>query len=151
MREMASTPTLTSNASASITQTAPRAAIMRSLPLVHVARPSVPLLSLPITGVRAVHSERPSFDPAWLRDLRHRKTKHFQEKHISRDHISKLHGLMRTTDRQWIELLAGREGFGTSKRWRGLSRHRVAWGDMVSALPRNFTELHRLSSNIWPS
>ncbi|KAG5665495.1 hypothetical protein KAF25_009620 [Fusarium avenaceum] len=32
----------------------------------------------------------------------------------------------------WLELLAGQQGFLTDKKWRGLNNHQLLWGDMVS-------------------
>ncbi|KAH7142095.1 thioesterase-like superfamily-domain-containing protein, partial [Dactylonectria macrodidyma] len=33
----------------------------------------------------------------------------------------------------WLELLGGREGFITEKKWRALDSHQLFWGDMVSS------------------
>lgn len=35
-------------------------------------------------------------------------------------------------DSHWLALSAGREGFLTEERWRGLDKFGVAWGDMVT-------------------
>jgi hypothetical protein len=40
--------------------------------------------------------------------------------------------ISRYVKENWLELLAGREGYLTGKEWRGLDRHAVVWGDMVS-------------------
>ncbi|KAJ0377616.1 hypothetical protein COL26b_004086 [Colletotrichum chrysophilum] len=40
-----------------------------------------------------------------------------------------LKGLREAVDGQWLELLAGREGFLTGPGWRGLDKHTVTWGD----------------------
>jgi hypothetical protein len=32
----------------------------------------------------------------------------------------------------WLELLAGQQGFLTDRKWRGLDNHQLLWGDMVS-------------------
>ncbi|KAJ3543634.1 hypothetical protein NM208_g3474 [Fusarium decemcellulare] len=38
--------------------------------------------------------------------------------------------LYQHTTENWIELLAGREGFITDKSWRGLDHYQLLWGDM---------------------
>ncbi|OBS20018.1 hypothetical protein FPOA_11740 [Fusarium poae] len=32
----------------------------------------------------------------------------------------------------WLELLAGQQGFLTEKKWRGIDNHQLLWGDMDS-------------------
>ncbi|TQN63954.1 hypothetical protein CSHISOI_11465, partial [Colletotrichum shisoi] len=38
--------------------------------------------------------------------------------------------LLQQTNENWMGLLAGRQGFLTEPRWRGLDNHQVFWGDM---------------------
>jgi hypothetical protein len=42
-------------------------------------------------------------------------------------------------DSNWLHLSAGREGFLTAERWRGLNNFAVAWGDMVRLHARQKT------------
>ncbi|CAJ0541008.1 Ff.00g078350.m01.CDS01 [Fusarium sp. VM40] len=37
----------------------------------------------------------------------------------------------------WLELLAGQQGFLTDKKWRGLNNHQLLWGDMDSMGTKN--------------
>ncbi|KAF7558597.1 hypothetical protein G7046_g5569 [Stylonectria norvegica] len=42
--------------------------------------------------------------------------------------------LLESTNKNWMGLLAGKEGFLTEQEWRGLNGHEVAWGDMRCSL-----------------
>ncbi|RGP72170.1 hypothetical protein FSPOR_2842 [Fusarium sporotrichioides] len=36
------------------------------------------------------------------------------------------------SEQNWLELLAGQQGFLTEKKWRGIDNHQLLWGDMDS-------------------
>jgi hypothetical protein len=40
--------------------------------------------------------------------------------------------VLRALGEEWRELVAGREGFLTDRKWAGLHRQRVVWGEMDS-------------------
>lgn len=71
-----------------------------------------------------------ALNPRWLSDLRSRIKRSLSRCQSEQD-ASPLREQLERLDRQWVDLLAGREGFLTEPRWRGLNKHSVAWGDMV--------------------
>ncbi|UNI15905.1 hypothetical protein JDV02_002391 [Purpureocillium takamizusanense] len=79
----------------------------------------------------SVESEPKSavLNPRWLGDLRSR-IKQSLSRAQSENDAAPLREQLDRLDRQWVDLLAGREGFLTEPRWRGLDKHSVAWGDM---------------------
>lgn len=42
--------------------------------------------------------------------------------------------LLNLTRTEWLVFVAGREGFLTEEKWRGVDRSPVAWGDMVRSV-----------------
>jgi hypothetical protein len=49
------------------------------------------------------------------------------------------------SEANWLELLAGQQGFLTEKKWRGIDNHQLLWGDMVSGCLTRV--IQRLNSN----
>ncbi|PNY24995.1 Uncharacterized protein TCAP_05059 [Tolypocladium capitatum] len=70
-----------------------------------------------------------ALSPRWFTDLRHRIKKCLSLQ-IGAQDAARLRARLDYLDKHWLELSAGREGFLTGARWRGLDRHPVAWGDM---------------------
>lgn len=52
----------------------------------------------------------------------------------SPEKMKKAESLLHHTNSNWLKLLAGNQGFLTDESWRGLDRHAVQWGEMVSLL-----------------
>lgn len=74
-------------------------------------------------------------NPRWFTDLRSR-IKACLATHPQGKEAEVLKKHLQYVDSNWLELAAGREGFLTAERWRGLNKFAVAWGDMV-CLTRN--------------
>ncbi|KAK1625112.1 thioesterase-like superfamily-domain-containing protein [Colletotrichum phormii] len=70
----------------------------------------------------------PPLNPRWLSELQAR-IKRCAGLDLSGQQREELTALRKAVDGQWLELLAGREGFLTGPGWRGLDRHTVTWGD----------------------
>ncbi|KAK1461479.1 hypothetical protein CPAR01_14284 [Colletotrichum paranaense] len=70
----------------------------------------------------------PPLNPRWLSELQSR-IKRCAGLDLSGQQKEELAALRKAVDGQWLELLAGREGFLTGPGWRGLDRHTVTWGD----------------------
>ncbi|KAJ6440590.1 Major facilitator superfamily domain, general substrate transporter [Purpureocillium lavendulum] len=71
-----------------------------------------------------------ALNPRWLGDLRSRIKQKISQSQREED-SALLREQLERLDKHWVDLLAGREGFLTDVRWRGLNKHSVAWGDMV--------------------
>ncbi|KAJ0277602.1 hypothetical protein COL940_007708 [Colletotrichum noveboracense] len=67
-------------------------------------------------------------NPRWLSELQAR-IKRVAGLQLDSAQKEELKGLREAVDGQWLELLAGREGFLTGPGWRGLDKHTVTWGD----------------------
>lgn len=85
-------------------------------------------------GVRCISSavvDQAPIDPKWLSDVKTRVGKciTFGLSTEQLDHASRI---LRQVGKDWRELVAGSEGFLTSKGRRGLHRHSVVWGEMDS-------------------
>ncbi|KAM4066183.1 thioesterase-like superfamily protein [Hirsutella rhossiliensis] len=72
-----------------------------------------------------------SFNPRWFAELGHRISQCLARQPKT-DDGKLLRERLEYIDKHWLELSAGREGFLTSHRWRGLDKHTVVWGEMVS-------------------
>lgn len=84
---------------------------------------------------RQFHSSSPaqkSHNPRWLSDVQARLKK-CQGLDIAPQQAEKAKELSNYVQSHWLELLAGEEGYLTGKEWRGLDKHQVTWGDMVSS------------------
>ncbi|OHW94812.1 4-hydroxybenzoyl-thioesterase [Colletotrichum incanum] len=69
-----------------------------------------------------------ALNPRWLSELQAR-IKRCAGLGLQGQQKEELKALREAVDGQWLELLAGREGFLTGPGWRGLDRHTVTWGD----------------------
>ncbi|OAQ70805.1 thioesterase superfamily protein [Pochonia chlamydosporia 170] len=72
-----------------------------------------------------------ALNPRWFADLRSR-IKACLAANPQGEDGAKLKQYLEFVDSNWLELSAGREGFLTAERWRGLNKFAVAWGDMDS-------------------
>lgn len=73
-----------------------------------------------------------ALSPRWFTDLRDR-IKKCLSLNIGAEDAGRLRERLDYLGKHWLELSAGCEGFLTTDRWRGLDKHSVAWGDMVSS------------------
>ncbi|KAK6213307.1 hypothetical protein QIS74_09309 [Colletotrichum tabaci] len=76
------------------------------------------------------NSNGSALNPRWLSELQAR-IKKCGSLGLQGQQREELKALQEAVDGQWLELLAGREGFLTGPGWRGLDRHTVTWGDQV--------------------
>ncbi|EXV04490.1 4-hydroxybenzoyl-CoA thioesterase (4HBT) [Metarhizium robertsii] len=72
-----------------------------------------------------------ALNPRWFTDLRGR-IKACLAANPQGEEGTRLNKHLEYVDDNWLELSAGREGFLTDERWRGLNKFGVAWGDMDS-------------------
>ncbi|KAL0936986.1 uncharacterized protein CTRU02_209202 [Colletotrichum truncatum] len=77
-------------------------------------------------------NEAAQFNPRWLSELQAR-IKHCASLNLQGEQAQELKALQTAVNGQWLELLAGREGFLTGPGWRGLDKHTVTWGDQLAA------------------
>lgn len=67
----------------------------------------------------------------WLADLR-KRLNDLQSKDLSSTHTKEVQRYLALLNEKWLDLSAGQLGYLTEPRWRGLDRHSLFWGDMVS-------------------
>ncbi|WQF85451.1 Putative HotDog domain superfamily protein [Colletotrichum destructivum] len=79
------------------------------------------------------NSNGAALNPRWLSELQAR-IKRCGSLGLQGQQKDDLKALQEAVDGQWLELLAGREGFLTGSGWRGLDRHTVTWGDQDAML-----------------
>ncbi|KDN60033.1 hypothetical protein CSUB01_09641 [Colletotrichum sublineola] len=70
-----------------------------------------------------------------FQSYRHARLQHLRSSARSPRSAEEADQLLRRTDAQWIQLLAGSQGFLTEPKWRGLDNHQLFWGDMVRFQP----------------
>lgn len=68
----------------------------------------------------------------WFTDLR-TQLKDLSTEKYPRECVDEAQKLYNSSEENWLELLAGQQGFLTEKTWRGIDNHPLLWGDMVSA------------------
>ncbi|KAK1961527.1 hypothetical protein LY78DRAFT_588512 [Colletotrichum sublineola] len=66
-----------------------------------------------------------------FQSYRHARLQHLRSSARSPRSAEEADQLLRRTDAQWIQLLAGSQGFLTEPKWRGLDNHQLFWGDMM--------------------
>lgn len=70
-------------------------------------------------------------NPRWFAELQTR-IKRLGSAQYPLECVQKAEQLLHHTEMNWLEFLAGREGFLIDREWRALDSHQVLWGDMVS-------------------
>lgn len=96
------------------------------------ALPVASIASVAAATSRAFHTTRPAEknhakNPRWLSEVNQR-LKRYQEPDVKPLQYQKAKDLSHHLQTNWLELLAGGEGYLTAKEWRGLDKHHVAWG-----------------------
>ncbi|GAB0136743.1 hypothetical protein EsDP_00005035 [Epichloe bromicola] len=82
------------------------------------------------TARRSASGTALALNPRWLSDLDSRiKALGANARGEDAERLRKTSDYL---DSHWLALSAGREGFLTEERWRGLDKFGVAWGDMVT-------------------
>lgn len=111
-----------------------RNSIALSSGLARLSTPQTPRRSFVTTAAKSLAAatscpaSAPPLNPRWLSELQSR-IKRCAGLDLSGQQKEELTALRKAVDGQWLELLAGREGFLTGPGWRGLDRHTVTWGD----------------------
>ncbi|KAH8746590.1 hypothetical protein F5883DRAFT_609425 [Diaporthe sp. PMI_573] len=77
------------------------------------------------------HTSTPS-NPRWFAELQD-QLKQLRSEQYPPECLQRAQRLFQYSETNWLELLAGQEGFLTEKKWRALDSHQVFWGDMVSS------------------
>ncbi|KAF4332470.1 hypothetical protein FBEOM_13720 [Fusarium beomiforme] len=72
-----------------------------------------------------------SFPSRWFADLQAQLKKFTSEKYPS-SCVQEAKRQLKSNEENWLQLLAGQQGFLTDKKWRGLDNHQLLWGDMHS-------------------
>lgn len=91
-----------------------------------------------LPAARRLQSTDAKLNPRWLFELQERVAK-INTQYLKPELAQEAGNVSRYVRSNWLELLAGREGFLTAKEWRGLDRFEIAWGDMVSSRELRFT------------
>ncbi|KAK1983297.1 thioesterase-like superfamily-domain-containing protein [Colletotrichum cereale] len=73
----------------------------------------------------------PTASARWFSELQAR-LQHLRSRARSPRFVEEADQLLQRTNTQWIQLLAGSQGFLTEPKWRGLDNHQLFWGDMDS-------------------
>lgn len=88
----------------------------------------------------ATSSNSLPFNSRWFSDLQARCEK-LKGKQYPPECVQRAEQLSAYAEANWLELLAGRQGFLIGREWRGLDNHQLFWGDMVSSYPNSVTSL----------
>lgn len=78
-----------------------------------------------------VQSQRPKVNQKWLSELQ-KRINHCLSIKPEGKQIAGLQECQNYLDQNWLELSAGLEGFLADEHLRGIHRHAVQWGDVVS-------------------
>ncbi|KNG87079.1 hypothetical protein ANOM_005695, partial [Aspergillus nomiae NRRL 13137] len=79
------------------------------------------------------------------------EAKRLSDGQSSAECVQRAEQLSQYLETNWLELLAGREGFLTEKQWRALDSHEVLWGAMVSSNPNPIVNVHKWNTFDWGS
>jgi hypothetical protein len=83
-----------------------------------------------VGGNKPIH-DSPPLTSRWFADLQG-QLKELTDSKQSSECARQARELYEFSQTNWLELLAGQQGFLTDKKWRGLDNHQLLWGDMVS-------------------
>ncbi|KAI9817815.1 MAG: hypothetical protein M1827_000934 [Pycnora praestabilis] len=86
-----------------------------------------------------------SLNPRWLSDLKRRIGKCILFG-LKQNQSEEAGLILQVMAKDWRDLVAGSEGFLTSKGRRGLYRQQVVWGEMPMTWPDHITVYHKLRS-----
>ena len=97
----------------------------------------------------APNTSTPS-NPRWFAELQ-AELKRLRDGQSSAECVQRAEQLSQYLETNWLELLAGREGFLTEKQWRALDSHEVLWGAMVSNNPNPIANVYKWNTFDWGS
>lgn len=86
----------------------------------------------PIGLATRLYSTSPALPSRWFADLQ-TQLKELTTERYPKECTEKAQKLYAFSEQNWLELLAGQQGFLTEKKWRGIDNHQLLWGDMVSS------------------
>ncbi|KAH7145481.1 thioesterase-like superfamily-domain-containing protein [Dactylonectria estremocensis] len=78
----------------------------------------------------SLHTSTPS-NPRWFAGFQD-QLKQLKSEQYPPECMQRAEQLFQYSEENWLELLAGREGFLTDKTWKPLDSHQLLWGDMDS-------------------
>ncbi|CAG2007491.1 unnamed protein product [Fusarium graminearum] len=85
----------------------------------------------PIGLATRLYSTSPALPSRWFADLQ-TQLKELTTERYPKECTEKAQKLYAFSEQNWLELLAGQQGFLTEKKWRGIDNHQLLWGDMDS-------------------
>ncbi|KAF5691275.1 hypothetical protein FDENT_3509 [Fusarium denticulatum] len=94
------------------------------------------------SGQARLNNDVPSFPSRWFADLQ-AQLKKFANNDYPASCVEEAKRQLVSNDRNWLQLLAGQQGFLTDKKWRGLDNHQLLWGDMDSMHSSDAAEHHK--------
>ncbi|EWG45880.1 hypothetical protein FVEG_15876 [Fusarium verticillioides 7600] len=83
------------------------------------------------SGLAQANNDLPSFPSRWFADLQAQLKKFTSDSYPS-SCVQEAERQLVSNDQNWLQLLAGQQGFLIDKKWRGLDNHQLLWGDMDS-------------------
>ncbi|KAF4953705.1 hypothetical protein FGADI_5813 [Fusarium gaditjirri] len=83
------------------------------------------------SGLAQSNNDLTSFPSRWFADLQ-AQLKNFTSDHYPVSCVQEAKRQLVSNEENWLQLLAGQQGFLTDKKWRGLDNHQLLWGDMDS-------------------
>ncbi|KAI3580776.1 thioesterase-like superfamily-domain-containing protein [Fusarium oxysporum f. sp. albedinis] len=83
------------------------------------------------SGLAQSNNDLTSFPSRWFADLQ-AQLKEFTSDHYPASCVQEAKRQLVSNEENWLQLLAGQQGFLTDKKWRGLDNHQLLWGDMDS-------------------
>ncbi|QGI83804.1 hypothetical protein CEK25_010533 [Fusarium fujikuroi] len=83
------------------------------------------------SGQAQTSHDLPSFPSRWFADLQ-AQLKKFTSDDYPSSCVEEAKRQLMSNEQNWLQLLAGQQGFLTDKKWRGLDNHQLLWGDMDS-------------------
>ncbi|KAL5598224.1 hypothetical protein FOBRF1_012017 [Fusarium oxysporum] len=99
-------------------------------PISLASRPEISQFRLQ-SGLAQLNNDLTSFPSRWFADLQ-AQLKHFTSDHYPASCVQEAKRQLVSNEENWLQLLAGQQGFLTDKKWRGLDNHQLLWGDMDS-------------------
>ncbi|KAF5548560.1 hypothetical protein FPHYL_9891 [Fusarium phyllophilum] len=98
------------------------------------------------SGLAQSTNDLASFPSRWFADLQ-AQLKKFTSDNYPASCVEEARRQLASNEQNWLQLLAGQQGFLTDKKWRGLDNHQLLWGDMDSMpleFPDHITVLYKL-------
>ncbi|KAF5643649.1 hypothetical protein F25303_6240 [Fusarium sp. NRRL 25303] len=94
------------------------------------------------SGQAQSSNDLPSFPSRWFADLQ-AQLKKFTSDNYPSSCVEEAKRQLVSNEQNWLQLLAGQQGFLTDKKWRGLDNHQLLWGDMDSMHSLDAAQHHK--------